>query len=182
MYSLPRSPLPLYLLTVLPLESCTVLMAFPASFHKLWGCLGGGEVSGSRFRDGLCNALVGPLDVVVVKVCGYLQVVGKFVKSRLEGCNVVVGGITVEFGGMLAHSGLSPFHPNRRCYKSVVGVEPCGVVSCDVMEASPPLSAANEQVELYPFSCGSEVSPFLVRVLPHPCLWEAHFLSSHESK
>ena len=81
-------------------------------------------------------------------------------KGRLEGCNIVVGWITVEFGGLLAHSGLSPFYPNRRCDQSVVGVEPCGVVSCDVMEASPPWSAANEQVQLYPFPCGSKVCPF----------------------
>ena len=62
---------------------------------RFWGGLGGGEVSGSRFCDGLGNALVGLLDVVVVKVCGYLQVVEEFVKGRLEGCKVVVGGLSV---------------------------------------------------------------------------------------
>ena len=68
-------------------------------------------MSGSRFCDGLGNALVGLLDVVVVKVCGYLQVVGKFVNGRLEGCYVVVGGITVEFGGVACAFWAVPVSP-----------------------------------------------------------------------
>ena len=57
---------------------------------------------GSRFCEGVCDVLVGLLDVVVVvEVCGDLLVVEDFVEGRLEGFDVVVGGFAVEFGGVV---------------------------------------------------------------------------------
>ena len=89
----------------------------------------------------------------------------------------------MNLGGWSALSGLAPFDPECGCDQSVVGVQACRMVCGDVLEASPPLSAANEQVKLYLVAVrGSEVGPFLIKVLPHPSLWEAHFLSSHQSK
>ena len=104
-------------------------------------------MSGGSLCDGLCDAQVGLLDViVVVDVCVYVEVVEKSVKSRLEGEDIVVCGFAVEFGGLLARPRLSSFYPDVRCDQSVVGVQSCRMVCGDVLKASSPLSAADEEV------------------------------------
>ena len=84
---------------------------------------------------------------VLVAVCGVggdgVPEPGDLALKAFDGC---VGRCSVEFGGSFRFHGASSFDPEFGDHQSVVGVQSCRVVCGDVLEASPPLSAADEEV------------------------------------